>query len=57
MLTLRKKNLSTQEVADAAVWLLSPRSSGVNAQGVVVDAGMGWNYFDEAVVKAATKLP
>jgi enoyl-[acyl-carrier protein] reductase I len=55
-LTLRRRALATQEVADAAVWLLSPRSSGVNAQGIVVDAGMGWNYFDEAVVKAATRL-
>lgn len=56
-LTLRKRNITTQEVADAAVWLLSPRSSGVNAQGIVVDAGMGWNYFDESVVKPATRLP
>ncbi|MFN7339678.1 MAG: enoyl-ACP reductase [Opitutia bacterium] len=55
-LTLRRRALATQEVADTAVWLLSPRSSGVNAQGIVVDAGMGWNYFDEAVVKAATRL-
>ena len=55
-LTLRRRAITTQEVADAAVWLLSPRSSGVNAQGVVVDAGMGWNYFDEDVVKAATRL-
>ena len=57
MLTLRKKNLTTQEVADTAVWLLSPRSSGVNAQSLVVDAGMGWNYFDETVVKRVTALP
>lgn len=56
-LTMRKRNLSTQEVADAIVWLLSPRSSGVNAQSIVVDAGMGWNFFDEAVVEAATALP
>ena len=55
-LTLRRRALSTQVVADAAVWLLSPRSSGVNAQGIVVDAGMGWNYFDESVVRAATRL-
>jgi len=55
-LTMRKKNVATQEVADAAVWLLSPRSSGVNAQSIVVDAGMGWNYFDEAVVRSATRL-
>lgn len=56
MLTMRKENLSTQEVADAAVYLLSPRSSGINAQSVTVDAGMGCNFFDEAAVKAAVKL-
>jgi hypothetical protein len=28
----------------------------VNGQGVVVNAGMDSNYFDEAVVKAATRL-
>ena len=55
-LTMRKENLTTQEVADTAVFLLSPRSSGINAQGVVVDAGMGFNFFDESAVKAATKL-
>lgn len=55
-LTFRRRAVETQEVADAAVWLLSPRSSGVNAQGVVVNAGMDWNYFDEDVVKAATRL-
>lgn len=55
-LTMRKANVSTQEVADAIVWLLSPRSSGVNAQSIVVDAGMGWNFFDESVVEKATAL-
>ncbi len=55
-LTMRKENLSTQEVADAAVWLLSPRSSGINAQSIVVDAGMGWNFFDESVVEKSTEL-
>ena len=55
-LTMRKANVSTQEVADAIVWLLSPRSSGVNAQSLVVDAGMGWNFFDESVVEKATAL-
>lgn len=55
-LTFRRRAVTTQEVADAAVWLLSPRSSGVNGQGVVVNAGMDSNYFDEAVVKAATRL-
>ena len=51
--TLRKRGLSTEEVASAAVFLLSPRSSGVNAQGIVVDAGMGVNYFDRAIVERA----
>ena len=55
-LTFRRRALATQEVADAAVWLLSPRASGVNGQGVVVNAGMDLNYFDEGVVKAATRL-
>ena len=55
-LTFRRRALATQEVADAAVWLLSPRSSGVNGQGVVVNAGMDLNYFDEDVVRAATRL-
>jgi len=44
--TLRKKALTTQEAANAAVFLLSERSSGINAQGVVIDAGMSTNYFD-----------
>lgn len=51
-MTMRKRALTTQEVADAVVWLLSPRSSGVNAHGLVVNAGMDWNYFDEAIVQA-----
>ncbi len=55
-LTMRKANVATQEVADAIVWLLSPRSSGVNAQSLVVDAGMGWNFFDEEVVARATEI-
>ena len=55
-LTMRKANLTTQEVADAIVWLLSPRSSGVNAQSLVVDAGMAWNFFDENVVAKATEI-
>ncbi|MFQ5591556.1 MAG: enoyl-ACP reductase [Phycisphaerae bacterium] len=49
--TLRKRGLATQEVADAAVYLLSDRSSGINAQGIVVDCGMAINYFDAEVVR------
>ncbi len=50
-LTLRKENLKTQEVADTATYLLSERSSGINATTVIVDAGMSANYFDQNVVK------
>ncbi len=49
--TLRKRALATEEVANVAAFLLSERSSGINAQTVVVDAGMGTNYFDADVVK------
>ena len=49
--TLRKKALTTQEAANAAVFLLSQRSSGINAQGVVLDAGMSINYFDQNLIK------
>ena len=48
---LRKRALTTEEVANLAVFLLSERSSGINAQGIVVDCGMGINYFDADVVK------
>jgi enoyl-[acyl-carrier protein] reductase I len=47
--------LATEEVANLAVFLLSPRSSGINGQGVVIDAGMGFNYFDKEVVKSVMK--
>lgn len=47
----RKRALTTEEVADAAVFLLSPRASGINAQGIVLDAGMSINYFDPEIVK------
>ncbi|MEM9803360.1 MAG: SDR family oxidoreductase [Planctomycetota bacterium] len=48
--TLRKEGLRTEEVAATALFLLSPRSSGINGQGVVVDAGMSSNYFDDEIV-------
>lgn len=53
--TLRKRALATEEVADTALFLLSPRSSGINAKGVVVDAGMDVNYFDKALIERATR--
>ena len=50
--TLRKQALKTQEVADTVAFLLSPRSSGLNASEIVVDAGMQVNHFDQELVKA-----
>ena len=47
----RKRALSTEEVANTAAFLLSPRSSGINAQTLVVDAGMSINYFDREIVR------
>ena len=47
---LRKSALSTQEAADTAAFLLSDRSSGINCQTIVVDAGMSVNYFDKEIV-------
>jgi len=52
-LTLRKKNLMTEEVGSLGAFLLSPASSGINAQRVVIDAGMSVNYFDNEVMKLA----
>jgi enoyl-[acyl-carrier protein] reductase I len=49
----RKQALSTQEAANVAAFLLSPRSSGIVAQSVIVDAGMSINYFDAEIVKRA----
>jgi len=53
--TVRKKALETPEVANVAAFLLSPRSSGINAQTIIADAGMAINYFDKEIVKAAVK--
>jgi enoyl-[acyl-carrier protein] reductase I len=47
----RKKAVQTEEAANAAAFLLSPRSSGINAQRLVVDAGMAINYFDRKIVE------
>jgi enoyl-[acyl-carrier protein] reductase I len=51
--TLRGRAVETAEVAAAVAFLLSPRSSGINAQRLVVDAGMEVNYFDQRLVKPA----
>jgi enoyl-[acyl-carrier protein] reductase I len=53
--TLRGRALSTDEVANTVVFLLSERSSGINAQGIVIDAGMSVNFFDSNLVQRATR--
>ncbi|MEM8910156.1 MAG: SDR family oxidoreductase [Planctomycetota bacterium] len=50
----RRKAVQTREVANTAVFLVSPRSSGITAQSIVVDAGMAINYFDADVISAVT---
>lgn len=54
-LTLRKKALDTQEVANTVCFLLSKRSSGINASTLLVDAGMSSNYFDQDLVRSFAK--
>lgn len=49
----RHRAVETNEAAAAAVFLLSPRSSGVVAQKIVVDAGMETNFFDAEIVRRA----
>ena len=49
-LTLRKKGLKTTEVSNTICFLLSELSSGINATGIVIDAGMSCNHFDGDVV-------
>lgn len=51
----RGEAVTTQEVANVACFLLSPRSSGIQAQAVVIDAGMAINYFDSRLVEKVVK--
>jgi len=55
--TLRKAAVQTPEVANAIAFLLSPRSSGINTQGIVIDAGMETNYFDKNLVSGFLSPP
>lgn len=55
-LTFRKRNLSTQEVADPTLFLLSERSSGINGTTLVIDAGLGSNYFDKDIIRLAMRM-
>jgi len=52
---LRKRALTTKEAADTAVFLLSRRASGINCQTLVVDGGMGVNYFDREIISGTLK--
>jgi enoyl-[acyl-carrier protein] reductase I len=54
-LTFRKKHLETSEVANTALFLLSPRSSGINGGTLVVDAGLGLNFFDKEIIRLAMR--
>lgn len=51
----RGRAVQTDEVANTAAFLLSPRSSGITAQSIVVDAGMSINYFDQAIIRDAMR--
>ena len=51
----RKRAVMTEEAANVAAFLLSPRSSGITAQSIVVDAGMSINYFDASIVSQTLK--
>jgi enoyl-[acyl-carrier protein] reductase I len=53
----RHRGVQTQEAAAAAAFLLSPRSSGINAQRIVVDAGMSINYFDSEITRRVVEHP
>jgi enoyl-[acyl-carrier protein] reductase I len=51
----RRAAVTTQEAADVACFLLSPRSSGITAQSIIVDAGMSINYFDADLIRRAMR--
>ncbi len=54
-LTMRKEALATDEVANTVAFLLSERSSGINASGILVDCGMRANHFDQEVVNKVSE--
>ncbi|MGI5832543.1 MAG: enoyl-ACP reductase FabI [Thermoguttaceae bacterium] len=49
----RGRAVQTEEAAATAVFLLSPASSGITAQKIVVDAGMEINFFNRETIKKA----
>ena len=42
-------------MANAVLFLLSERSSGVNGTTLVVDAGLGSNYYDQEITRLAMR--
>ncbi len=54
-LTFRKRGLTIPEVANTALFLLSHASSGINGQGLTINAGMDLNYFDKEVIRLAMR--
>ena len=54
-LTLHRRSIETREVGNAVAFLLSERSSGINAQSIIVDCGMSTNYFDKSVIDRAMR--
>jgi enoyl-[acyl-carrier protein] reductase I len=51
----RKRAVQTEEVAHVAAFLLSSRSSGINGQSIIVDAGMAMNYFDPEIIRRVVR--
>ena len=51
----RHRAVQTEEAATVAIFLLSPRSSGIVAQKIIVDAGMEINYFDKEIIQKVVR--
>ncbi|HBT97072.1 MAG TPA: enoyl-ACP reductase [Desulfobulbaceae bacterium] len=51
----RQRAVTVAEVANTATFLLSPRSSGITGQTLVIDAGMSFNYFDREIIEAVNR--
>ena len=45
-----KRLVTLTEIANLCAFLCTDASSGMTGQCLVVDAGMGLNYFDQAIV-------
>ena len=54
-LTFRKRALDTAEVGNIIAFMLSNKSSAINAQTITADAGLSVNWFDEEIVDSVEK--